>query len=111
MGAIFMKMKLKWILLSGLCAWGLAGCANMSAAGQRVEVVSVPPPGGRFVGNVYASSPLAGWAAKDVSYQNALNKALNEAGSLGATHLVLDGEQGARFWGVSQSVRGRAYRR
>lgn len=104
-------MRALRLLLAGLCAWGLGSCASMSPTGRLVEVVAVPPPGGKFVGMVYASSPLAGWATKDVSYQNALNKALNDAGALGATHLVLDAEQGPRFWGVNQSVRGRAYRR
>ena len=98
-------------LLLILVASGLCGCAGMTPSGQRVEVVSAPPPGGRFVGAVYASSPLAGLAFQHVSYENALNKALNDAGKLGATHLVLDENQSARFWGVNQTVRGNAYRK
>jgi hypothetical protein len=98
--------SMKALLLSALL---LTGCAGISSTGSRVETVSFPPPGGRFVAAIQESSPLAG-LFKDSSYQSALNKALNRAGQLGATHFVLDPDQGPRYWGVNQTVRGRAYK-
>jgi hypothetical protein len=100
------------LLLFSLVILGLAGCASMSPQGRRVEVVSAGEVREMtFAGNVATSSPLAGLAFQHVSYQNALNKALNETAALGGTHLVLEEGTSSRFWGVNQSVHGKAYRR
>jgi len=97
-------------LAVALCACLLAGCAALSTTGRKVELVRSAPYGAKFVGTVAGSAPLAGWAFKNVSYEAAVNSALNQAGRLGATHLVLDPDSGPRFWGVGQSARGKAYR-
>jgi hypothetical protein len=90
----------------------MTACASMTDSGRLVETVSAREVYGmEFVGNVATSSPLAGVAFQHVSYQNAMNKALNQAAAMGATHLVLDEGTSSRFWGVNQSVRGKAYRR
>ena len=86
------------------------GCASLSESGRQVEVVSAPPANGHFIGTVMASSPLAGLVFKDPSYANALRKAMNQAGKMGATHLVLPETSGPRFWGINQDVRASAYR-
>jgi len=80
----------------------------MSPQGRRVEAVRSEGAvaGMTFVGNVATSSPLAGLAFQEVSYQNALN----ETAELGGTHLLLDEGTSSRFWGVNQTVRGKAYR-
>lgn len=94
------------------CLLLLTGCAAMTDGGRRVETVSASTVQGmEFVGNVATSSPLAGVGFQHVSYQNAMNKALNQAAAMGATHLVLEEGTSSRFWGVNQSVRGKAYRR
>jgi hypothetical protein len=97
------------LILSILCCLAI-GCASLSEVGRRVEVVNAPPANGHFIGTVMASSPLAGLAFKDPSYANALRKAMNQAGKMGATHLVLPDDSGPRFWGVNQDVRASAYR-
>jgi hypothetical protein len=48
---------------------------------------------------------------KDMSYDAVLNKSLNKAADLQATHIVLDKNSGPRFWGINQSVRVKAYRK
>jgi len=102
---------MKLLLLSVLGA-GLVGCASMSPQGRLVETVPAEAVRGMtFVGNVTTSSPLAGLAFQHVSYQNAMNMALNQAAALGGTHLVLDEGTSSRFWGVNQTVRGKAYRK
>lgn len=84
----------------------------MTPAAKQVETVPASAVAGmRFVGNVATSSPLAGVGFQHVSYENAMNKALNDAAAMGATHLVLDEGTSSRFWGVNQTVRGRAYRK
>jgi hypothetical protein len=97
----------------GAAVLALTGCAAVSSQGRMVEAVhsAGEVAGMRFVGNVATSSPLAGVAFQHSSYQNALNKALNETAALGGTHLLLDPESSARFWGVYQTVRGKAYRK
>jgi hypothetical protein len=88
----------------------MVGCASLSSTGQRVQLVTAPPAGGVFVGTVQGSAPLAGYLMQHVSYEAAVNSALNQAGRLGATHLMLDRDSSSRFWGIGQSARGTAYR-
>lgn len=97
--------------LTGLLPILLASCVGMSPGGRQVEIVQPQQAMTMtFVGNVATSSPLAGLAMRNVSYENALNKALNQAAAMGADALVLDPESGPRFWGINQTVRGKAYR-
>lgn len=104
-------MTFNRILLSIISVGGLGACTSMTPAAKHVETVPASAVVGmRFVGNVATSSPLAGVGFQHVSYENAMNKALNDAATMGATHLVLDEGTSSRFWGVNQTVRGRAYR-
>ena len=86
----------------------LISCVSISPAGNKVQLVQSAPANSQFVGRVSSTSPLSG-AFQSASYENAMRGALNKAGELGATHLVLDPDSASRFWGFRQDVRGNAY--
>ena len=81
------------VMFRGLILLALTGCATTQAlttSGSRVEVVSQAPADQScsFVAPVSAE-----WGANAQSYQtnsvNAYNDVRNQAGALGATHLVV----------------------
>lgn len=86
----------------------LPACVSVSNSGSRVQVVQSPPPNARFLARVSYTSALSG-AFESASYENALRGAINKAGEIGATHLVLDPDCSPKFWGFRQDVRGNAY--
>jgi hypothetical protein len=74
-----------------------------------VTPADVKGNGFKYLGVVEGSSTLTG-VAKESGYRSALNEAMNNAATLGATHLVLDDRSKPRYWSTSIIVRGEAYR-
>lgn len=99
---------MKYLSLILVCL--LPSCAELNPVGQKVELVKDQPTNSKFIGRVSSTSALSG-AFQQASYESALRGALNKAGEMGATHLVLDADSGPRFWGFRQDVRGNAYRK
>ena len=89
----------------------LASCVTPASQTTRVEVVDQKPAGSIQLGRVSGDAEGAGVALHGVTYKKALESAMSQAGSLGATHLVIDKwYRKPRFWGSDQSVKGSAYR-
>ncbi|RYD53732.1 MAG: hypothetical protein EOP83_22990 [Verrucomicrobiaceae bacterium] len=95
------------LALGAVCL--LPSCATLNETGRAVQVVDYQPPRSTFVGRVSTMTP-GSELAQYASYDDALKKALNQAGEMGATHLVLDKDSKPRFFGLRQEVRGNAYR-
>ncbi len=95
------------LALGAVCL--LPSCATLQESGRNVQVVDQQPSHSSFVGRVSTMTPGSEFA-QYASYDDALKKALNQAGEMGATHLVLDKDSKPRFFGLRQEVRGNAYR-
>jgi hypothetical protein len=92
-------------------ALALSACATgMTERASRVRIVQpAMVQGYEFLGQVTGNSPLSG-VARTAGYENALAELLDNAAALGATHVVLTGDRGPRYWTVSQNLRGEAFR-
>jgi hypothetical protein len=78
---------------------------------NRVLLVEEKPVGGVQVGRVRGDAEGAGTLLYRQTYKEALDTAMSEAESLGASHLVVDRwYREPRFWGYDQCVKGSAYR-
>lgn len=76
-----------------------------------MALVEEKPAGAVYAGRVSVTIDGAGTLLLRQTYRKAVDGAMNQAASLGATHVVLDKwYREPRFWGSDQSVKGNAYR-
>jgi hypothetical protein len=100
---------MKILMICSLCSL-LTSCAVPAARQGHVRLVDDKPVGANYLGRVSATAEGKGTLLHRQTFQKALDGALNQAESLGATHLVLDQwYDEPRFWGYDQSVKGNAY--
>ncbi|TWT13686.1 DUF4156 domain-containing protein [Reyranella sp. CPCC 100927] len=82
----------------------------MTPAGMQVRFAKKEEVAGcTFLGQVTGTSTQAG-VQRSQGYENATNDLLNNAGALGATHVVMTDNRGPRYWSFGQNVRGDAMR-
>ena len=99
-----MNNRIAFALLIPFLALSACTTTSKVAVVRREDV-----KGFQSLGSVRSTVPFGG-LFKNLTYTAALNKALDQAEKMGATHFVLDEESGPTFIALSETARGTAYK-